>query len=236
MLMKFNFSSPLRRVRVALLGLGFAAITIPQCVSAADEPTFPSPDAAVQALVSAAKNNDTNAIHAIFGPEGRELMSPDLVQATAEYQRFVERLTQKTKIVKNSDTIATLDLGMDGWPFPIPLVNQDGQWFFDTAAGKVEILNRRIGMDELGAIAVCNAYVDAQNEYVREDQMGDGVAAYAQNLRSTTGTHDGLFWPTNQTNDQLSPLGPLNTATSSMAGCWPGLPWWLGPRNGKIRA
>ncbi|HEY4417192.1 MAG TPA: DUF2950 domain-containing protein [Verrucomicrobiae bacterium] len=207
--MKFNYSSSLRRVRLALLGLGLAVITVPQCVSAADEPTFDSPEAAVQALVSAAKNNDTNAIHAIFGPAGRELMSPDLVQATAEYQRFVERLTKKTRLVKNSDTIATLELGTDGWPFPIPLVNQNGQWFFDTAAGKVEILNRRIGMDELGAIAVCNAYVDAQNEYARADRMGDGVHAYAQNLRSTTGTHDGLFWPTNQTSDELSPLGPL---------------------------
>jgi hypothetical protein len=102
-----------------------------------------------------------------------------------------------------------LEIGADGWPFPIPLVKQDGQWFFDTAAGAEEILNRRIGMDEIGAINVCHSYVDAQREYASQDRMGDGVLAYAQFLRSTPGTHDGLFWPTNQPGEELSPLGPL---------------------------
>jgi len=99
-------------------------------------------------------------------------------------------------------------LGVDGWPFPIPLVKRDGQWLFDTAAGKAEILRRRIGMDELGAIAVCHAYVEAQREYASQDRLGDGVLAYAQFLRSTPGTHNGLFWPANP-GEELSPLGPL---------------------------
>jgi hypothetical protein len=102
----------------------------------------------------------------------------------------------------------TLETGTNGWPFPIPLVKQDGQWFFDTAAGREEILARRIGRDEMGAIAVCNAYVDAQREYASQDRMGDGVLAYAQFLRSTPGTHDGLFWPA-KPGEELSPLGPL---------------------------
>jgi hypothetical protein len=88
-------------------------------------------------------------------------------------------------------------------------VKQDGQWFFDTAAGRQEILARRIGMDETGAMNVCNAYVEAQREYAGQDRLGDGVLAYAQFLRSTPGTHDGLFWPANQPGEELSPLGPL---------------------------
>ena len=170
---------------------------------------FASPGDAVHALVAAATNQDTNALHLIFGPAGQELISPDVVQATEEYQLFVDRLTEKTECVTNSDSQVTLQIGADGWPFPIPLVKQDGQWFFDSAAGKAEILARRIGMDEIGAINVCNAYVDAQREYAGEDRQGDGVLAYAQFLRSTPGTHDGLFWPTNQPGESLSPLGPL---------------------------
>jgi hypothetical protein len=137
------------------------------------------------------------------------LISPDVVQATAEYELFVQHLTEKTELTTNSDSKLTLEIGADGWPFPIPLVKQDGQWFFATAAGKEEILARRIGMNEIGAINVCHAYVDAQREYSSQDRMGDGVLTYAQFLRSTPGTHDGLFWPTNQPGEALSPLGPL---------------------------
>ena len=138
------------------------------------------------------------------------MISPDVVQATEEYKLFVQGLTEKTQLVTNSASNITLEIGADGWPFPIPLVKRDEQWFFDTAAGKAEILARRIGMDETGAINVCNTYVDAQREYAGEDRLGDGVLAYAQFLRSTPGTHDGLFWPTNQQpGEELSPLGPL---------------------------
>jgi hypothetical protein len=189
------------------VGLGLA---LPVCVSAAEEQTFNSPDNAVKALVAAATNQDTNAVHLIFGPAGHELISPDVVQATEEYGMFVQHLAEKTALITNSDSYVTLQIGADGWPFPIPLVKQDGQWFFDTAAGKEEILARRIGRDEIGAIAVCQAYVDAQREYAGQDRMGDGVLAYAQFLRSTPGTHNGLFWPANQPGEtELSPLGPL---------------------------
>jgi hypothetical protein len=207
--MKINFLPRLRQTCLVALGLGLIAIALPTRALAVDEQTFNSPDEAVSALVAAAKNHDTNAIHAIFGPAGHDLMSPDVVQATAEYNLFVQRLTEKTQLINNSDSNATLQLGADGWPFPIPLVKQDGKWFFDTVAGATEILNRRIGMNELGAIDVCHTYVDAQREYAGEDRLGDGVLAYAQFLKSSPGKHDGLFWPTNQTGDELSPLGPL---------------------------
>jgi hypothetical protein len=136
------------------------------------------------------------------------LISPDLVQATGEYQLFVQHLTEKIQLINHSDSNATLALGADGWPFPIPLVKQNGRWWFDTAAGSEEILDRRIGRDEMGAIAVCQAYVAAQREYAGQDRVGDGVLGYAQFLRSTPGRHDGLFWPA-QPGEELSPLGPL---------------------------
>jgi Protein of unknown function (DUF2950) len=207
--MKINFLSWLGRTGTGALIL--MALVLPGRLLAAGEQAFDSPEAAVNALIAAAKNHDTNSMHAIFGPEGRQLVSPDVVQATAEYKVFVQRLTEKTQLVTNSDSNLTLDLGADGWPFPIPLVQQDGKWFFDTAAGSAEILNRRIGMDELGAIDVCRAYVEAQREYASQDRMGDGVLAYAQHLHSTPGTHDGLFWPA-KPGEELSPLGPLVAA------------------------
>ena len=178
---------------------------------AADQERFASPQAAVHALVAAARIHDTNALNAIFGPERSELVSPDPVQAAEGYQRFVQRLDEKIQAVTNADATVTLALGADGWPFPIPLVPQNGQWFFDTAAGKEEILRRRIGMDELGAMDVCRAYVDAQRAYASEDRRGDGVLAYAQFLHSSPGTHDGLFWPA-EPGQELSPLGPLVAA------------------------
>jgi hypothetical protein len=209
-LMKPGRLSWLRRIGSLVPGAGVVlfALALPLRASAADEQTFASPQDAVNALVTAAQSDDTNAMHSIFGPVGQELISPDVVQATEGFKMFVQHLTEKVQLVTNSDSNVTLEIGMDGWPFPIPLVKQDGQWFFDTAAGKQEILARRVGRDEMGAIDVCNAYVEAQREYASEDRMGDGVLAYAQFLRSTPGTHDGLFWPTNS-GGELSPLGPL---------------------------
>jgi hypothetical protein len=209
--MKTNPLTGWRRILSLASGLGLTCLTLtlPVRAPAADEQTFATPQEAIKALVAAARNNDTNAIRLIFGPAGHELISPDAVQATEAFKLFVQHLTEKTQLINNSESNATLEIGADGWPFPIPLVKQDGQWFFDTAAGGEEILARRIGMDEMGAINVCNAYVVAQREYASQDRMGDGVLAYAQFLRSTPGTHDGLFWPANQPGEELSPLGPL---------------------------
>jgi hypothetical protein len=211
--MKLNPLSLLRRTGTIAPAMVLAVLmpALPGRLPAADEQTFGSPDEAVSALVAAATNHDTNALRAIFGPEGHELVSPDVVQATEEFKMFVQRLKEKTRLSTNSDFNFTLEVGADGWSFPIPLVKHGGQWFFDTAAGRPEILNRRIGMNELGAIDVCHAYVNAQREYAGQDRMGDGVLAYAQFLRSTPGTHDGLFWPA-KPGEELSPLGPLVAA------------------------
>jgi hypothetical protein len=201
-----------RRIRAGWLGLGLAAamLGLPARLAAQGEQHFDAPEAALAALTNAAIARDTNAIHAIFGPIGHELVSPDVVQATEGFNLFVERLKEKAALVRLSDSRYELEIGTDGWPFPIPVVKSgDGKWFFDTAAGKEEILNRRIGANELGAIDVCHAYVDAQREYAGSDRKGDEVLEYAQNLMSTPDTHDGLYWPAKNPGDEISPLGPL---------------------------
>jgi hypothetical protein len=209
--MNFSHSTFSNRGRTFILGLACAAFTMitPAALFAAGEQTFDSPEAAVSALTDAAKARDTNAIHTIFGPEGQNLVSPDVVQASDGFNHFVERLQEKVELVHESDSKVILDIGSEGWPFPIPLVEQNGKWMFDVAAGRDEILSRRIGSDELGAIDVCRAYVDAQREYAGRDRNNDDVLEYAQYLRSDPGTRDGLYWPTNATNDEVSPLGPL---------------------------
>ncbi|HWF18570.1 MAG TPA: DUF2950 domain-containing protein [Verrucomicrobiae bacterium] len=194
------------------MAVGIAVVlALPTCLMAADEQRFDSPEAAVAALTNAATAKDTNAIRDIFGPEGHALVSPDAVQANENFNHFVTRVTEKTRLVPMGEGRDELEIGSEGWPFPIPLVKEDAKWYFDVAAGREEILNRRIGSDELGAMNVCHAYVDAQREYASRDHSGNDVLQYAQNLRSTPGKHDGLYWPVTNDNEQLSPLGPLIT-------------------------
>jgi hypothetical protein len=183
-------------------------LTLPECLFAAGEQRFSSPDEAVNVLKAAIAAMDTNALHLIFGPTGHALVSADVVEAMAEREMFGQRLAEKIQLVPDSDSQQILKLGADTWPFPIPLVKEDGRWFFDTEAGKEEILNRRVGANELGAIHVCRAYVEAQREYATKDHTGDGVLEYAQHLRSTPVTHDGLYWSSSN-GEELSPLGPL---------------------------
>ena len=208
--MKLYTCSPVpvaTRLRLTLV-LTALLLVLPGRLPAADEERFSSPQAAVDALRAAVEARDTNALHAIFGPAGHALVSGDVVEAAEERELFMSRVKEKINLVATSDSKQELQLGADGWPFPIPLVKQDGQWLFDIEAGKEEILNRRIGANELGAIQVCRAYVQAQREYASEDRNADEVFEYAQHLRSSPGAHDGLYWST-RTGDELSPLGPL---------------------------
>ncbi|MGD0411982.1 MAG: DUF2950 domain-containing protein [Verrucomicrobiota bacterium] len=185
-----------------------AALAVPKQSMSTGPLRFASPQVAGSALAAAAKAGDTNALRAIFGPELHELVSPDAVQAANGFSNFVRRLSEKADFVSQSDSKMTLQIGADAWPFPIPLVQDNGQWFFDTAAGREEILNRRIGANELAAIRVCRAYVDAQREYASQPRNGDEVLEYARHLRSTTNTHDGLYWHA-EPGEELSPFGPL---------------------------
>lgn len=169
---------------------------------------FNSPEDALKTLVEAVQAEDKAVLDQMFGPSGKDLRSGDKVQDAAEFKEFAKHLAEKTDLVKENDSKVILHVGNENWPYPIPIVKYNDQWFFDTEAGKEEILNRRIGEDELTAILVCRAYVKAQREYVLKDWDGDGIFAYAQKLRSDPGKRNGLFWRATQ-GEEMSPLGEL---------------------------
>jgi hypothetical protein len=177
------------------------------CALAGEGASFQSPQAAVDALVAAVKDGSTEKIVAVLGPDGERLASSgDDVADAAARQRFLTAY-EEVHEAKESDGRAVLIIGRDEYPFPIPIVAAAGAWRFDTAAGEEEILDRRIGQNELSAIQVLKAYVDAQHEYAEADRDGKGVQ-YAQRLLSSEGKQDGLYWPTAE-NAPESPFGPL---------------------------
>ena len=143
-----------------------------------------------------------------FGPAAADLENPDHVQATNEHHAFVTAFSQAHRIVRESATKCVLEVGSDSWPFPVPLVKREGQWFFDTQAGKDELLNRRIGKNEISALQSVRAYVEAQREYAAKDRDSDEVLEYAQKFTSAPGKKDGLYWPPDL-DGEVSPIGPL---------------------------
>lgn len=170
---------------------------------------FTTPDAAVQALVAAIRTDDTQRIQRVLGPDSNKLIrSGDAVADDQARDRFVAAFDLRWKIERNGAARATLLLGENDWPFPFPLLKTGSQWRFDARSGAEEILNRRIGRNELAAIQVCLAYVDAQREYALKDSNNNGIHDYAMKLESTPATQDGLYWPT-QAGEPASPLGPL---------------------------
>jgi hypothetical protein len=188
---------------VAWCGISMAAIGAePRQV------TFVSPEAATEALVTATRAGKTTDLEKILGPSGRKLIfSGDNVADKEGREKFVSAYAQKHTIDKQSDSKAILVVSADEWPFPIPLVRQGDAWRFDTKAGADEILNRRIGRNELNAIQVCAAIVDAEHDYASKDRIGAGYLEYAQKFMSSAGKRDGLYWPA--TADEQSPIGPL---------------------------
>lgn len=169
---------------------------------------FGSPEEAVSSLLLATAAADTNALRDVLGPGAEDLQNPDRVQATNELKTFSTALAATNHLVHVSDTLVMLEVGDDRWPFPVPIVKTAAGWFFDTDAGKTELLNRRVGKNELSTLPVVRAYVDAQREYAGSDHDGDGVLEYAQRLVSSPGKEDGLYWPSDY-DEEESPLGPL---------------------------
>ncbi|HUK82876.1 MAG TPA: DUF2950 domain-containing protein [Verrucomicrobiae bacterium] len=170
--------------------------------------TFASPEEAAQALATAAGAKNREALRALFGLDADEFVAADQVQMENDLEKFEEAFQAKHHLTSQSDTNVILEVGQDDWPFPIPLVKKDGRWYFDTDAGKEELLNRRIGRDELATLQTVRAYVEAQREYAGRDRMGDEVLQYAQKFASTPGKKDGLYWPPDL-DGEISPLGPL---------------------------
>ena len=176
---------------------------------AAAQRTFASPQEAVQTLADAVRNNDQAALSAIFGPGAEDLISSgDPVADGRSRKRFLHAYSEKNQIVQPDSDTAVLYVGSKDYPFPIPLVRQDKTWFFDTLAGKEEILDRRIGKNELRTMEVMRAYTDAQREYASKDRNGDCIAEFAQKLISSDDKEDGLYWPAAE-GEEESPFGPL---------------------------
>ena len=176
--------------------------------SAVAQRLFASPDEAVKALLAAAEAKDKAALREIFGPEVDEILTGDKVQDANNSQRFATVLAQGCKPVPEGEDKIILEVGTNSFPMAIPLVKAGGQWHFDTAAGKQEIINRHIGKDELNAIGVCRAYVAAQRQYAGANPDAGAGVKYAQKFRSTPGKKDGLYWPAAE-NEPASPFGPL---------------------------
>ena len=159
--------------------------------------TFETPRQAADALVAAAANFDVMALEQIFGPQFRTVvLSGEPAQDRQRASEFTAKAAEKTRVSLDAktQTRAFLLVGNDDWPFPIPMVKRGGRWSFDTAAGRQELLYRRIGANELDAIAICQGYVEAQHEYALRKREGFDVNQYAQRIISTAGTQDGLAW------------------------------------------
>lgn len=168
---------------------------------------FETPEAAVQALIEAAKSEGNDALLKVLGKDAKPIVeSGDPVADKNSREAFVAGYTAANSLDKSDENSIVLEVGEDKWPFPIPLVKGDKGWYFDTEIGKEEIVNRRIGENELDTIQSCLAFVDAQREYYIRNAQQDPFQHYANKLISTEGKKDGLYWPAGE-NEEQSPIG-----------------------------
>jgi hypothetical protein len=169
---------------------------------------FGSPEEAMKTLAEMAQANDMKGVMAILGPEGEDILSSgDEVADKADRERFLKRYQERVDLVRDRDRVSVI-IGNDYFPFAIPIVKKAEGWVFDTKAGREEVLNRRIGRNELNAIQVCEAYVEAQREYASTDRERDGIIQYAQKVISDPYRRNGLYWEVGD-GEIPSPLGPF---------------------------
>ena len=194
---------------VALSAPPSPASTAPAEAKSAQAEGFQTPDDGAKALLNAARSDDRNQIVAVFGSQDKDILSSgDDVEDKNNRSEFVTLAQEKMVVEKVGENRAIVHVGNTDWPFPIPLVKNGGSWQFDVKQGRQEILNRRIGRNELSTLSAVRGYVEAQFDYASSDRDGDGVSKYAQKLQSEPGKHDGLFWETEDGQPQ-SPLGSL---------------------------
>ncbi len=170
---------------------------------ASSQQTFSSPDEALNALRAAVMADDQNALGKLFGPDLKSLRTGDKVQDEKNAHKFAIAMQQSCHLDRQSDDKIFVAVGTNDWPMPVPLVQTNGQWFFDTLAGKEEAVDRHVGKDELAAIGVCRRYVLAQQQFM---MMNGG--AYAQKFKSSPNKRDGLYWPSAE-NSPASSFGRL---------------------------
>ena len=195
----------IRRISLALL------LALPLAATAAEQKMFATPDEAVDALLAALKADDDAALLAIFGDKHKSLVvTPDRAANSATRAEAVVAIQTYRLLEEQGKDRRVLLIGDQAWPLPIPLLKSGERWRFATEEGENELFNRRIGANERNAIAVLEAYVDAQKQYASWDRNGDGVLQYAERLGSTPGKHDGLYWPSDVAKgEEMSPFGPL---------------------------
>jgi hypothetical protein len=184
------------------------------CAATPQQKAFKSPQAAVDSLVDALRRQDRDRLKQVLGDAGVDLLaSGDNVADKSDLSRFLAFYDTKHQLQDEADGASTLLVGADDWPFPVPIVKAKGGYVFDIEAGKDEVLNRRIGRNELAAQQVCLAIADAQREYVRLRPMGGDLPEYARKLVSDPGTKNGLYWPSGE-GEEPSPLGELAAAAA----------------------
>jgi hypothetical protein len=194
--------------------VGALAAALVACSSEPSGKSYSSPGQAVDAFVTSLRANDINGLSTVFGRGAERLFrSPDSVADKSLRADFLQLYDAKHELTTRNDGAAVLVIGKDAWPLPIPLVKTADGWVFDTEAGSEEIINRRIGRNELLTIQTVLAVGDAQRDYYRVDRNGDKILEYAQKFRSTPGQRDGLYWRA-EPGQPLSPLGELVAAAA----------------------
>jgi hypothetical protein len=196
-------------MRMAGAGLACALIVMAGCSKAPRQRTFAAPEDAVRALSAAVKAGNLDEVIAIFGPDGQALIdSSDPATARRNREVFSTAVSERWRLEPMAGGGRVLVIGYEDWPFPVPLVNDNARWRFDTAAGTEEVLARRIGRNELAAIFICRAYVVAQRLYASRPHDGQPAGRYATKFRSDPGQQNGLYWPAGH-GEKRSPLGDL---------------------------
>jgi hypothetical protein len=200
--------------------LVLAGLLVAPCLVRADGArTFASPEDAAAALLAALEANDDQALLVIFGPDSADIVQKGTDPVVAASRKDLAAQGKKKVAIEGADQgRAILELGDEGWPSPIPLVREGNAWHFDAAAGRDELLARRIGKNEMQAIDIAGDSLDMQADYASVDRDGDGVREYARRLLSTPGQQDGLYWE-DPTGTNPSPLGiELDDAATPAAG------------------
>lgn len=207
---------PMQLLKFGTLAVFALAVSVPPH-SVAQQPgqkTFSSASAASHALAKAVQSGDQPALLSILGPDGKDLISSgDPAEDKSNREEFAQKFRQMHRLVNEPDGTTTLYIGAENWPTPIPLMHKANAWYFDTPAGKKEVLYRRIGKNELAVIQVCREVVDAEKEYYSQPHDGESEQQYAGKLSSDPGKHNGLYWETSA-GQQESPLGPLIAAAA----------------------
>ncbi|HSB96935.1 MAG TPA: DUF2950 family protein, partial [Spongiibacteraceae bacterium] len=198
------------RLICAIFGFALVAVAGP----ASAQHAYPTPEAAAAAMIDAVKREDSAALNNVLGANWRKFIP---TQDPEDIDAFLAEWDKSNRIEMFAPGMAHIAVGDGKWELPIPIVHIANGWRFDVRAGADEMETRRIGRNELAAMQAALAYFDAQKDYARVDRMNDGVLQYAQSFWSSSGKHDGLYWPTTDAEED-SPLGPLFAETSIKVG------------------